>query len=32
MNGEGIFTGKDGSTYRGAFVNDKKEGFGVCTW
>jgi len=30
--GEGVFTWKDGTRYEGAYLNDKKEGFGKFYW
>ena len=32
MHGKGVFTYKDGKVYKGDYVNDKKEGHGVCEW
>ena len=32
MNGKGVLTWKDGRTYRGNFVNDKKELHGSFEW
>ena len=32
MEGEGVFTWKDGRTYKGSYKNDKKNGYGVFTW
>ena len=32
MNGFGVYTWKDGRTYEGYYIDDKKHGFGVYTW
>lgn len=32
MNGDGVESWADGSSYNGAFKNGMKEGFGVYTW
>ena len=32
MNGYGEFLWQDGKRYRGFYINDKKEGFGIYYW
>lgn len=32
MDGQGILTWKDGKSYEGNFVNDKREGQGTFIW
>ncbi len=32
MNGEGVLTHTDGRVYKGAYVNDKKQGYGEYFW
>jgi hypothetical protein len=32
MNGNGIYTWKDGRRYEGEYLNDHKHGFGIYLW
>jgi len=32
MEGFGKYTWKDGRSYQGEYLNDKKEGYGVYLW
>jgi hypothetical protein len=32
MHGHGIFTWSDGRKYEGAYIDDKKEGYGIFEW
>jgi hypothetical protein len=31
-HGKGLYTWKDGRSYDGEYLNDKKHGFGIYTW